>query len=99
MTDFGEHMARSARLVILRALAGETSRTLNEVVLRAALETYGINRSREYVRTQLRALQDLDAVRIREAGTVMIAVLTQTGLDHVEHRAVIDGVDRPSPGV
>lgn len=98
MTDFAEHLARSARLVILRALAAETSRTLNEVVLQGALETFGINRSREYVRTQMNALRDLGAVQLRQAGSVTIAVLTQTGLDHVEHRAVIDGVDRPSPG-
>lgn len=98
MTDFAEHLARSARLVILRALAEETSRTANEVVLRAVLESFGINRTREYVRTQLNGLRDLGAVQLRQAGSVTIAVLTQAGLDHVEHRAVIDGVDRPSPG-
>lgn len=98
MTDFSEHLARSARLIILRALAAETSRTLNEVVLQAQLEAFGVNRARGYVRTQIRALADLDAVRVREAGSVMIAALTQTGLDHVEGRAEVDGVDRPAPG-
>lgn len=98
MTDFSEHLARSARLIILRALAAETSRTLNEVVLQGALETFGINRHRGYVRTQINVLADLGAVQLRQAGSVSIAVLTQTGLDHVESRTVIDGVDRPSLG-
>jgi len=33
------------------------------------------------------------------AGTVLVAALTRAGLDHVERRAFLDGVARPSPGV
>lgn len=99
MTDYSEYMAHDARLIILRHLHGQTSQTSNEAVLVRALETYGHNVSRDYVRTQLRALKDLGAVSLREPSpTVMIASLTRLGLDHVERRAVIEGVARPSPG-
>jgi hypothetical protein len=98
MTDFVEHLAADARLVILRTLHAETSNTLNEALLHRALETFGHNRSRDFVRTQIRALKDLGAVRVTEAGgTVMIATLTRAGMDHVERRSVIEGVARPSP--
>jgi hypothetical protein len=49
------------------------------------------------VRTQLRALADLGAVTLTEAGSVMIASLTRAGLDHVDGRGIIEGVRRPSP--
>jgi DNA-binding transcriptional ArsR family regulator len=99
MNDFAAFVERDARLIILRALAGETSRTHNEVLLQAALEAHGVARSRNYVRTQLRVLEELGAVTLREAGTVMIASLTRAGLDHVEGRGIVEGVNRPSPGV
>lgn len=98
MSGYPEHAAADARLVILRTLHGETSGTLNEVLLQKALETFGHNRTRDYVRTQLRALAELGAVSLREAGTVMIATIARAGADHVERRAVIEGVLKPSPG-
>jgi hypothetical protein len=98
MNDFAAFVERDARLILLRALAAETSRTHNEVLLQAALEAHGVTRSRNYVRTQLRALEELGAVTLREAGTVMIASLTRAGLDHVEGRGIVEGVNRPSPG-
>jgi hypothetical protein len=99
MSDFAAFIDRDARLILLRALAAETSRTHNEVLLQAALEAHGVSRSRDYLRTQLRALAELGAVSLREAGTVMIATLTRAGLDHVEGRGIIEGVNRPSPGI
>jgi hypothetical protein len=95
---FAEHLAADARLIILRALAEDTSGRHNEVLLQRALETYGLTRNREFVRTQMRALADLGAVTVHEAGTVLIATISRLGLDHVEQRARIEGVARPSPG-
>jgi len=86
-----------ARLIILRALADEPRYSLNETLLQAQLETFGIARSRGWVREELRRLEDLGGVTITEAGTVMIATLTEKGRDHIERRLVIDGVKRPSP--
>ncbi|MFZ1680748.1 MAG: hypothetical protein WAT70_06980 [Rhizobiaceae bacterium] len=97
MTDFSALIAADARLVILKELAAQTDGRLNETLLTATLDAFGIRRSREFVRTQIRALAELGAVTASEAGTVMIAAITRTGLDHVERRAVLDGVARPSP--
>ena len=95
--DFQEHSQRDARLVILRALADQTDGRLNETLLAATLETFGHRRSRDWVRTQMRALEDLGAVRLIAAGTdFLIAELTASGQDHVDRRTIIEGVARPS---
>lgn len=97
MNDFAEHLTADARLVILKELAAQTDNRLSETMLATVLDTFGHRRSRDWVRTQLRALSDLGAVRLAEAGTVLVAALTRAGLDHVERRSVIEGVARPSP--
>lgn len=98
MSDYETFMAEDARLVILKELARQTNASLNETILQKVLETFGHNRSREWVRTQLRKLAELGAVAVTEAGSVMIATLKQPGLDHIERRSVIEGVSRPSLG-
>lgn len=98
MSDFDAFLTEDARLVILKALAGETNNSLNEAIMTKVLDTFGHNRSREWVRTQLHKLADLGAIRTTQAGTVVIATLTQAGLDHVQRRGVIEGIARPSLG-
>jgi len=88
--------AEAGRLCILEELARQTDGRANDSVLRQVLDVYGIARSREWLRTQLRMLADLGAVRIVEVGPVMVASLTRPGRDHVERRRIIDGVARPS---
>ncbi|SMH42363.1 VpaChn25_0724 family phage protein [Mesorhizobium australicum] len=95
--SYAEHLEADARLVILRELARQTGGSLNENIIVKVLDAFGYHRSREWVRTQLRKLDDVSAVRLTEQGTVMIASITRAGLDHVERRSVLEGVARPSP--
>lgn len=96
--SYSEVVAQDCRLIMLRALAAENDYSLNETILVHALEEFGHRKARGYVRQQLAILEaDNEAVTTREAGTVMIATITQRGLDHIEGRAVLDGVKRPSP--
>jgi repressor of nif and glnA expression len=98
MSDFDMFLTEDARLVILKALAGEMNASLNEAILTRVLDTFGHHRSRDWVRTQLLKLQELGAVRTTEAGTVVIATLTQTGLEHIQRRTIIAGIAQPSLG-
>lgn len=91
-----EHLTLDARLVILRALNEQTDGRLNESILESVLEMFGHRRSRDWIRQQLRHLQDIGAVSITEAGTVMIAEIKRSGVDHVERRVILEGVKRPS---
>ena len=96
--SYDEHLTQDARLVILKELAGQPDGRLNEVLLEKVLDVFGHRRSRDWIRTQLRKLEELGAVRLTEVGTVLVAAITRVGLDHVERRSFIDGVARPSPG-
>lgn len=89
-------IAPDARLIILRELAAQVDGRLSDIVLQRVLDAYGFRRARDWVRTQMRRLAELDAVRISEAGTVLVASLTKEGRNHVERRSVIEGVSRPS---
>lgn len=99
MNDYNQHLTSDARLVILRALNDQTDGRLNESILSSVLETFAHRRSREWIRQQLRYLEDIGAVRNTEAGTVLIAEITRNGIDHIERRTVLEGVKRPSPMV
>jgi hypothetical protein len=99
MSDFRQYIAADVRLIILRELVAQPDYRLNETLLLRVLETFGHRKSRDYLRDQLRWLDDMGAVSLTEAGTVMIAELTRRGRDHVERRVVIEGVARPSPEV
>jgi len=95
--NYAEYLEVDARLVMLRELAQMGDGTLNEIALTKVLDTFGYRRSRDWVRTQMRKLQELGAVKNSEAGTVLVATITRAGLDHVERRSVIEGVAKPSP--
>jgi len=95
--DFDAFLTADARLVILKELARQPDGRLNETLLTTVLDTFGHRRSREWVRTQIRKLEELGAVKAMEAGTVLIAAITRVGLDHVERRSFLEGVARPSP--
>lgn len=95
--NYEKHLTESARLTILKALNDETDLRMNDALLATVLDVFGFRKSRDWVCTQLRRLEELDAVTIDEIGTVMVATLTQAGLDHIERRALIEGIAAPSP--
>lgn len=86
-----------ARLIILRALAEQANYSLNESLLADTLETFGIYRPRAWVRDEMRWLETMGAVRVTEAGSVLIGTLLDKGREHVEQRMRIEGVKRPGP--
>jgi len=88
-----------ARLIMLRELAAQTNYSSNESLLQKTLETFGIFKPRDWVREEMRRMEDLGAVTITIAGSMMIATATVKGIDHVERRLAIEGIKRPSPQV
>lgn len=86
-----------ARLVILRLLHDETDGRLNSSLLQSILEAqYGINRPRHWVHGQIRYLEELGAVKVAEAHSILVSEITRLGADHVERRTVLEGVKRPA---
>lgn len=96
MTGLGDALAADARLEILRELMRQIDGQLNELLIRRTLDMYGIRRDRDWIATQLRKLALLGAIEITPAGELLIAKITRNGRDHVEERAIIAGITRPS---
>ena len=96
--SYSEHATADFRLTILKALADEDDNRLNETLIEKILESFGHSKSRDYLRTQLNKLQDLGAIKVTEPGSVYVAELLRPGLDHVERRAFLEGVLKPSLG-
>ena len=99
MPDFDQYVAEDARLTILRELASQRDGRLNSTILTKVLFAFGHNPSREWLFAQLEHLRKHGAVTLGEAGSIVIATITETGIDHVERRHWIEGVARPRTGV
>ena len=93
--DYKEHVEKRGRLVILQQIAAEFNGHLREELIQKALDVYLISRSIEWVRTQLRKLEELGAVTITEDDGKLIAKITRTGRDHIERRSALSGVAWP----
>ena len=96
MTSLADAIAADARLLILKELAKQVDGRLSELLIRRVLDIYGIRRDRDWIATQLRKLEMLGAVELQPAGDVLVALIVRAGRDHVEERAVIEGVTRPA---
>lgn len=94
---YSNHFDENARLTILKALAEQPDGRLNDGVLIAELQSFGINRGRDYLHHQLDWLEtSARAVKLTRVNTVVIAELTETGEDHVQKRRTLPGVAVPS---
>jgi hypothetical protein len=96
MSSMDEIIRAEARLIILKALADQTDERLNSELLRLSLEAFGISRERAWVHNELRWLREMGAIVLAEAGSVLIATLTERGTRHLDRKIAIEGVKRPS---
>ncbi len=98
MSDYARLLAEDRRLTILRTLEQDSDFSVNDFVLKRALEHLGHNVSRDVLRGDLVWLQDQQLVRLRrmEDGGIWIATATEDGVDVARGRAH-PGVARPAP--
>ncbi|MEL6639729.1 MAG: hypothetical protein AAFN63_11430 [Pseudomonadota bacterium] len=98
-TDMATLIREQARLVILRALEAQIDETLNSDLMVFELEQFGIRKDRAWVHDELAFLLEMDAVALRDVGSVKVATLTHKGHRHLDRQIEIEGVKRPSrPG-
>ena len=97
-SDFARKVDEEARLIVLRALAVMPSGILTDNVINDELERFGHRRSRDWLHTQIDKLADIGAVEVRQEGSVRVVAILAAGLDHVDRRAFLTGVRRPSIG-
>ena len=96
MKSYEERVTEDARLIILKELCQQPDGRLNEVSIQRVLDAFAISRTRDWIRTQLARLAEMEVVRVSEIGTVHVAQLRQAGRHHVERRAFVAGISHPS---
>lgn len=91
--SYDNKIAEDARLFILKVLAKEVDGQLNEIILRRVLDMqFGIDRTREWVQTQLRWLEQMGVITLLGAGDILIGKITRPGRDFLAERTVIAGI-------
>lgn len=95
MNALADALAADARLTILRELAAQMDGRLNELMLKRALDLFGIRRDRDWIGTQLRKLEALGAIELQQSGETLVARISPAGRDHLDERAIIAGITRP----
>ena len=98
MSSYNEHFAKHLRLTVLRLLAEVGEYRLNASIITDAVTAHGLSASRAQVRTELAWLAEQGLVTTTEpAAGLVIATLTERGLDAAAGRASVPGVQRPAP--
>jgi hypothetical protein len=99
MKNYIEHLAHDRRLVILRLLKSNSGHGNDSVLLTGVRQIGHITATRDDIRADLEFLKERGAVRIEYfEQKVMVARLTERGLDCEEGRIEIEGVKKPSLG-
>ena len=99
MNDYTESIRQHARLIILKALADQVDERLHSGFIAEELLRFGIDRPREWIHGELSWLQEMGAVQLLQAGSVMVAMLSEKGARHLRRGLIIEGIKRPSrPG-
>ena len=92
---YQDGLRADARLFILETLSRQIDGRLNDSGLTKMLDSFGWRRTRDWVRTQIRALSELGAVEVEAGEGFVIARLTEIGRNHVDQRSLLEGVSRP----
>lgn len=98
MSDYSRLLAEDRRLTILRTLAQDHDYSVNDFVLKRALEAMGHGVSRDMLRGDLAWLRDQRLLTVNEldGGAIWVATATEDGADVAGGRPH-PGVARPAP--
>lgn len=94
---FAERLTRSRRLALLQTLAAAPAYEGNARLLRDVLAELGLNVGLTTVEVDLAWLANQHLVTIDDLGGLIVARITQHGVDVAAGREVVEGVDRPAP--
>ena len=94
MKSYEVRLLEDRRLVLLRIVADLPGRKANSSVLAMAMDSWAHTVSRDWVRTQIAWLAEQGLVRSDDMGPVLLATLTERGLEVVRGAVVVPGVAR-----
>lgn len=91
---------QEARLIILRELRVQPNQSITSTAMRRTLlESWLIDRPREWVEDQFDWLAAREVVRLTPAGSIKIATLLDRGRQHLALRTFVSGIESPSEPV
>lgn len=96
--SFADAQRADRRLTLLRALAAASQYRANAFLLRRYCDSLGHTVSADTIAADLTWLAEQDLLTAETSERVLIATLTQRGLDVSEGRAKVPGVAAPQPG-
>lgn len=86
--------AADQRLLILKSLI-DAGLDANECILKDCLDLYGHRISTDQVKTHLFWLENQGLLTVKEVGILLVATITELGIDVAEGRLKVHGVKRP----
>ena len=95
---FGDVITSATRLKLLQLLAGAPGYSANNEVLQLGLASMGLRVSADQVRSELGWLEDQRTLKLVDIGLMVVAEITERGLDVSKGTSSIRGIDRPVPG-
>ena len=98
MSNFAETHDEHVRLAILRLLDDANDYSSNDSVLHSALQGFGLSCTRQQVRGHLEWLEEQRTVTLLRPSTLIVATITESGIDIAKGRSRRSGIARRSPG-
>ena len=96
--SYRETFAEHVRICILRLLSELPQYQSNNSILADMVDDYGLQASRDFVNTQITWLEEQGLVRVRrQTPTLLVASLSDRGLDVAMGRSTVPGVKRRGP--
>lgn len=95
--NYSDHFLSHMRITLLRLLAGQPDYKLNSSLLADGCDAMGLGVTRDGVRTQLAWLAEQGLATTTDLDRLVIARLTERGLDVAQGRTRVPGVKPPSP--
>lgn len=95
---YAQMMTEDRRLVLLRTLAAVPSYTANAYVLSQAAKQSGHTVALDVIKTDLAWLGEQGLLEVISEPPLLVASITERGLDVAKGHAVQPGVKRPEPG-
>lgn len=97
MSGYGEHFSSHLRLAILRQLSEVQGYRANCSILHSIMPKLGLAATRDQIRTELSWLAEQRLVSVEDLVGLLVATITERGIDVAEGRAVVPGIQRPTP--
>lgn len=98
--NFRNVFTEQQRVIILQLLAADNDCSLNNRLLQKGLGMFGHNITIDKINTECMWLQDQGLVEVEEVSPdISVINLTEAGLDVVERRRVVPGIDMPVRGI